>query len=87
MDKGCRLKRLARFLAGESLSGQEAEFLLDDGQESIRGLGISLLDGHRNPRDIAHNNSSAFRISGQLILYKHRGNLKGIHITKRPSMK
>ncbi len=51
----CRgLERLARRLMGQPLRGELAQLVINQGEQSLRRLGISLLDRRENSGDVVH---------------------------------
>ncbi len=58
MDQGGGLKRLTRRHAAQFLDGEVAEFVVDQGQELLGGLRVSLLDGREDLRHIIHATES-----------------------------
>jgi hypothetical protein len=54
MDQSRRLQGVARPLAGEALGGQPEQLLVDERQELLGGVGVSLLDGRQDARNVAH---------------------------------
>ena len=57
MDQGGGLKRLTRRHAAQFLNGEVAEFVVDQGQELLGGLRVSLLHGREDLRHIIHGQS------------------------------
>jgi hypothetical protein len=54
VNQGGSLKCLAGFLEGHPGGGQFAKLVVDQRQKLAGGVGIALLDGVKNPCDIAH---------------------------------
>ena len=54
MNKCRGLKRLPRLLMRELLGGQTAQFIVDEGQQLLCGLGVTVIDGTENLRDFRH---------------------------------
>src|SRR5262245_24632497 len=54
MDQRGGLQCLARFFLSESLSGQLPQLVIDQRQQLLRGVGVALLDGGQDARDLAH---------------------------------
>ena len=54
VDQGRRLERLARLLLGQLRCGQLAQLVVDQRQELLGGLGVAVLDGREDARDVVH---------------------------------
>ena len=55
MDQGGGLERLAGLLASQSLGGELAQLIVDQGQELPGRSGIALLDGGEDPSHLIHD--------------------------------
>ena len=54
VDQGRGLERLAGLLLRQPLGGQLAELVVDQRQELLGGLGVAVLDGREDARDVVH---------------------------------
>ena len=58
VDQGRGLERLAGLLLGQPLGGQLAQLVVDQRQELLGGLGVAVLDGREDARDVVHRRGS-----------------------------
>jgi len=56
VDQGGGLERVARFLPRQLLTGELAEFLIDQGQELLSRLGLALFDRREDASYVFHRN-------------------------------
>jgi hypothetical protein len=54
VDQGGGLECLARFFLGQTLCGEMAQLVVNQGQELRGGVGIALLDGTKDVGHFAH---------------------------------
>ena len=54
VDQGRGLKRLPRLLLGHLLGRQLPQLVIDQGQELLRGLGVTLFNGGENAGNVGH---------------------------------
>jgi hypothetical protein len=57
VDQGGGLESLTRGFIRHPAGRQFAQLVIDQGQELNRGVGITLLDGRQDTRDIAHGST------------------------------
>ena len=60
MDERGRLEGVARAFPGHFMRGQAAQFVVNQRQQFVRGLGVALLDGGENAGNVAHASASHF---------------------------
>lgn len=60
MHQSCRLESIARSFIGHFVRREPAEFLINEREQLIGSLGITMFDGVEDARDVAH----AFQGSG-----------------------
>src|SRR5262249_38998157 len=58
-------------LAGQFLGGQLAQFVIDQRQKLVGGLGIALLDGLEDAGDVVHASLNHSRCAGQAMVLHH----------------
>src|SRR5689334_15645469 len=54
MNKRGGLEGVTRSFTGHLVRGQAAQFIVNDRQKFVGGLGVTLLDGGENSGDVAH---------------------------------
>src|SRR5262249_14521291 len=54
VDQGGGVEGLSRLLVRQLLDGQLAQFVVDQRQELLGGLGVALVDGRQDVGDVAH---------------------------------
>jgi hypothetical protein len=65
LDQGGGLERLAGLLLGQLRRCQLAQLVIDQRQELLGGLGIALLDGGQDTRDVGHASDGITRDSAE----------------------
>src|SRR5438132_5682262 len=78
VDQRRRLERLARLFLGQLLRRQLAQLIVDERQELLSAVGVALLDGGQDVRDIAHRRHPGLGTRCCLSEFtRHRPQLRG----------